>query len=193
MAAGSSPTVEVALAAMDGRPRKMREGNVRIVPPPAMAFITPAPKEAATRINAWGRFIGRRPASDRLDQPGRGLGGLPAAEDVLPASVALHDHLAQGFDDPVEPRANGGVGDPRLLGDRLQVAAREDEHLDEALVLQWEPGQARRREAAIDGDRAGRTTHPGYLHRPVAIGTEVGDRFHILGSRGVQRDYPPHG
>src|SRR4051794_27608147 len=102
---------------MDGRPRKMREGNVRIVPPPAMAFMTPAPKEAATRINAWVRFmegssgpggcgrpvrgrISEKVASDRLDQPGRGLGGIPVAEDFLPAIAAVDDHLAQGVDDP---------------------------------------------------------------------------------------------
>jgi len=52
MAPGRSPTVDVALAAMVGRPRKMREGKVRIVPPPAMAFMTPAPNAVATRINA---------------------------------------------------------------------------------------------------------------------------------------------
>jgi hypothetical protein len=50
--------VEVALATIEGRPRKIREGKVRIVPPPAIAFITPAPKAAAIRIRICGVVIG---------------------------------------------------------------------------------------------------------------------------------------
>jgi hypothetical protein len=41
-APGQSATVLVALATRGDMPRPMSTGNVRSVPPPAMAFITPA-------------------------------------------------------------------------------------------------------------------------------------------------------
>src|SRR5829696_3770154 len=52
-APGSRATVEVAFAVMAGIPRRTRVGKVRIVPPPAMAFITPAPKAETTRARIW--------------------------------------------------------------------------------------------------------------------------------------------
>src|SRR5689334_20502046 len=59
MAPGSRATVEVALAMIAGMPRKTRVGKVRMVPPPAMAFITPAPKADATRARMWVAVTGR--------------------------------------------------------------------------------------------------------------------------------------
>ena len=53
IAPGRRATVEVAFAVIAGIPRKTRAGKVRIVPPPAMAFITPAPKAEATRARMW--------------------------------------------------------------------------------------------------------------------------------------------
>src|SRR3990167_3776109 len=48
-APGRSATVEVALATIAGWPRKIRVGKVRIVPPPAIAFIPPATNEDPRR------------------------------------------------------------------------------------------------------------------------------------------------
>jgi hypothetical protein len=47
-APGQSATVLVALATIGETPRLMRAGKVRSVPPPAMAFITPAIPDVRT-------------------------------------------------------------------------------------------------------------------------------------------------
>src|SRR5207245_9931708 len=52
-APGQRATVEVALAVIEDSPRKRSVGYVRIVPPPAMAFITPAPAEEKSRAVIW--------------------------------------------------------------------------------------------------------------------------------------------
>src|SRR5438552_6995234 len=52
-APGQRATVGVALAVMEASPRKRSVGYVRIVPPPAMAFITPAPAEEKSRAVIW--------------------------------------------------------------------------------------------------------------------------------------------
>ena len=52
-APGQSATVDVALAVIAVSPTKRSVGYVRIVPPPAIAFMTPAPTEDATRAMIW--------------------------------------------------------------------------------------------------------------------------------------------
>jgi hypothetical protein len=47
-APGHRATVDVALAVIALSPMKRSVGYVRIVPPPAMAFMIPAPAEEAT-------------------------------------------------------------------------------------------------------------------------------------------------
>src|SRR5262249_2891355 len=86
-APGSSATVEVALAPIAGMPRKIRVGNVRIVPPPAMAFIAPAPTADTTRAATWaGDVRSIREAPDgrsysRLIPPAGLVGGSDQAAE----------------------------------------------------------------------------------------------------------------
>ncbi len=49
-APGRSATVEVAFAVIADSPRRRRTGNVRIVPPPAIAFIIPAAAAEASIV-----------------------------------------------------------------------------------------------------------------------------------------------
>ena len=121
--------------------------------------------------------------SDRLDQARRGLGSLTFVEDLVSLAAGLQDDLPQRVDDLVETRTNRRVGDARLLGDRLQVAAGENEHLDEALVLHWEPREARGREVGLDGDLARWAGHASNLHGPLAVRAMIGNwfRWHVFG------------
>jgi hypothetical protein len=48
IAPGNKATELEALATMEGTPMKTRAANVRKEPPPAIAFITPAPNAAIT-------------------------------------------------------------------------------------------------------------------------------------------------
>src|SRR5688572_4433974 len=52
IAPGTSATVDVAFAWIDGMPRNVSAGNVRIVPPPASEFMTPAANPEATSAAA---------------------------------------------------------------------------------------------------------------------------------------------
>ena len=65
-APGSSATVEVAFAWIDGIPSMTSVGKVTIVPPPAMAFITPAANDEPTRAAMVAGVTGRSLASAEI-------------------------------------------------------------------------------------------------------------------------------
>jgi hypothetical protein len=57
---GQRATVEVAFAVIADSPSQRRVGNVRIVPPPAMAFMTPAAADEATSAAICTGVMARR-------------------------------------------------------------------------------------------------------------------------------------
>src|SRR5713101_5135649 len=108
-APGQSATVEVALAVIADSPRKRSVGYVRIVPPPAMAFITPAPAEEATRAAIWPAFMSARSERgstllDRHERPfGRPYVDLPGPGDLL---LGVEKHLLP-LGDPARSARDG--------------------------------------------------------------------------------------
>ncbi len=82
--------------------------------------------------------------------------------------------LSERLDHFVEPRANGRVRNACLLGDLFQAAARQQEDLDEPLVLDRQIGQSWRGKRGIDRDSARLTRHAADGHRMAAVGANVG-------------------
>ena len=98
-----------------------------------------------------------------------------AASANLPCGlVRAGDFLAQGFDDFVEAGADGRVRDAGLLGHLLEVAASEDEDLDEPLMLAGEIHQPRAGKTSVDGNVTAMTAHAADGHRFVAVRAKVG-------------------
>src|SRR6267378_6506265 len=108
---GHSATVLVALATSGVTPRATIAGNVSSVPPPAMAFMAPAPM-AATRASDKRRIVTPIVYVSRYDE----------SRPPRPGARHLQHHRARPYP-PGPPRAVGHGGRrPRLrLADRLPL------------------------------------------------------------------------